>query len=147
VCVCMTHTAAGIAVSAQENGLLPISQQSMRFTGHLAYHDYEGLALELDEQQRLVRDLGTHKAMILRNHGLLACGESVAEAFDLMYYLERSCQSQINAMAGGAKLRMPAAGVAEKTAAQFLKLPYKAQKTEWKAHLRMLDKTEPSYKD
>ena len=62
-------------------------------------------------------------------------------------YLERSCQSQINAMAGGAKLRMPAAGVAEKTAAQFQKLPYKAQKTEWKAHLRMLDKTEPSYRD
>jgi len=146
-CVMHTHTAAGIAVSAQDDGLLPISQHAMRFTGNLGYHDYEGLALELDEQARLVRDLGTHKVMILRNHGLLACGESVAEAFDHMYYLERACQSQINAMAGGAKLRIPPAAVAEKTAAQFKKLPYKAKKTEWKAHLRMLDKTDPSYKN
>lgn len=119
----------------------------MRFTNNIAYHDYEGLALELDEQARLTRDLGTHKAMILRNHGLLACGESVAEAFDLMYYLERACQSQIGAMAGGAKLRMPPPAVAEKVASQFKKLPYKAKKIEWKALLRMLDKTDPSYKD
>src|SRR3982751_5383087 len=106
-CVMHTHTAAGIAVSAQEDGLLPLSQHAMRFTNSIAYHDYEGLALELDEQARLTRDLGTHKAMILRNHGLLSCGESVAEAFDLMYYLERACQSQINAMAGGARPRGP----------------------------------------
>jgi ribulose-5-phosphate 4-epimerase/fuculose-1-phosphate aldolase len=142
-----THTAAGIAVSAQDAGLLPLSQHAMRFTDSIGYHDYEGLALELDEQARLTRDLGAHKVMILRNHGLLACGESVAEAFDLMYYLERACQSQINAMAGGAKLRVPPAGVPEKVAAQFKKLAYKAKKTEWKAHLRMLDKTDPSYKD
>jgi ribulose-5-phosphate 4-epimerase/fuculose-1-phosphate aldolase len=70
----------------------------------------------------------------------------VAEAFDLMYYLERACQSQINAMAGGAKLRVPPAGVPEKVAAQFKKLPYKAKKTEWKALTRMLDKTDPTYK-
>jgi ribulose-5-phosphate 4-epimerase/fuculose-1-phosphate aldolase len=146
-CVMHTHTAAGIAVSAQEEGLLPLSQHAMRFTNSIGYHDYEGLALELDEQARLTHDLGSHKVMILRNHGLLACGESVAEAFDLMYYLERACQSQINAMAGGAKLRMPPPAVAEKTAGQFLKLSYKAKKTEWKALLRMLDKTDPSYKD
>jgi ribulose-5-phosphate 4-epimerase/fuculose-1-phosphate aldolase len=146
-CVMHTHTAAGIAVSAQDAGLLPLSQHAMRFTNSIAYHDYEGLALELEEQARLTRDLGAHKVMILRNHGLLACGESVAEAFDLIYYLERACQSQINAMAGGAKLRVPAAAVAEKTAAQFKKLPYKAKKTEWKALLRMLEKTEPSYKE
>ncbi len=146
-CVMHTHTAAGIGVSAQEQGLLPLSQHAMRFTNRIGYHDYEGLALELDEQARLTRDLGSHKVMILRNHGLLACGESVAEAFDLMYYLERACQSQVNAMAGGARLSVPPAAVAEKTAAQFSKLPYKAQKTEWKAHLRMLDKTDPTYKD
>ena len=146
-CVMHTHTAAGIAVSAQEQGLLPLSQHAMRFTNNIAYHDYEGLALELDEQARLTRDLGTHKVMILRNHGLLACGESVAEAFDLMYYLERACQSQIGAMAGGAQLRVPPPAVAEKVASQFKKLPYKAKKTEWKALLRMLDKTDPSYKD
>ena len=145
-CVIHTHTAAGIAVSAQENGLLPISQHAMRFWNSIGYHDYEGLALELDEQQRLVRDLGDHKAMILRNHGLLTCGASIPEAFDYMYYLERACQTQIGAMSGGAKLRIPAPSVAEKVAAQFKNLPYKARRPEWKALLRMLDKTDPSYK-
>lgn len=146
-CVMHTHTAAGVAVSAQEQGLLPLSQHAMRFYGNIAYHDYEGLALDLDEQQRLVRDLGSHKTMILRNHGLLACGESIADAFDLMYYLERACQTQINAMAGGAKLRMPPPEVAEKVALQFRNLRYKTRKIEWKAHLRMLDKTDASYKN
>lgn len=146
-CVMHTHTQAGIAVSAQDHGLLPISQHAMRFTGGLAYHDYEGLALELDEQQRLVADLGTHKAMILRNHGLLVCGASIPETFDLMYYLERACQTQISAMAGGAKLRVPPPAVAEKTAAQFKALPYKPKRPEWKALLRMLDKTDPSFRN
>ena len=146
-CVMHTHTAAGIAVSAQEQGLLPLSQHAMRFTNILAYHDYEGLALDLDEQARLTRDLGSHKAMILRNHGLLVCGSSIYETFDYMYYLERACQTQVNAMAGGAKLRIPAPAVAEKTAAQFKALPYKARQPEWKAHLRMLDKMDPSYKN
>jgi ribulose-5-phosphate 4-epimerase/fuculose-1-phosphate aldolase len=94
-----------------------------------------------------VRDLGTHKTMILRNHGLLTCGESVAETFDLMYYLERACQVQISALSGGAKLRMPPADVPEKVAAGFKGLPYKAKKTEWVALRRMLDRTDPSYKN
>jgi ribulose-5-phosphate 4-epimerase/fuculose-1-phosphate aldolase len=142
-----THTQAGIAVSAQEQGLLPISQHAMRFTNGIAYHDYEGLALELDEQARLVRDLGDRKAMILRNHGLLVCGGSIPETFDLMYYLERACQTQIAAMAGGARLRIPAASVAEKTAAQFKALPYKPKRPEWRALLRMLEKMDPSFKE
>jgi ribulose-5-phosphate 4-epimerase/fuculose-1-phosphate aldolase len=146
-CVMHTHTAAGIAVSAQEQGLLPISQHAMRFFGNVAYHDYEGLALELDEQARLTRDLGSHKAMILRNHGLLTCGASIPETFDYMYYLERACQTQINALAGGAKLRIPAPAVAKKVAAQFKALPYKPKRPEWKAHLRMLDKMDPSYRN
>ena len=146
VCVMHTHTAAGIAVSAQEEGLLPISQHAMRFTNSIGYHDYEGLALELDEQARLVNDLGGHKAMILRNHGLLTCGESIPQAFDLMYYLERACQTQINALAGGAKLRMPPAEVADHTARQFRNLPYKQKNTEWKAHLRLLDKMDGSFR-
>ena len=146
-CVMHTHTAAGIAVAAQEQGLLPLSQHAMRFWNNIGYHDYEGLALELDEQARLVRDLGNHKAMILRNHGLLVCGESIAQAFDLMYYLERACQTQVAALAGGAKLRIPPPAVAEKVASQFKSLPYKAKKTEWKALLRMLDKTAGAYKN
>jgi len=146
-CVMHTHTAAGIAVSAQEQGLLPISQHAMRFFGNVAYHDYEGLALELDEQARLTRDLGGHKAMILRNHGLLTCGTSIPETFDTMYYLERACQTQIAALSGGAKVRTPAPAVAEKVAAQFKALPYKPKRPEWKALLRMLDKMDPSYKN
>jgi ribulose-5-phosphate 4-epimerase/fuculose-1-phosphate aldolase len=146
-CVMHTHTAAGIAVSAQEDGLLPISQHAMRFTNGIAYHDYEGLALELDEQARLVSDLGGHKAMILRNHGLLACGASIPESFDYMYYLERACQTQVTAMAGGARLRVPMPAVAAKTAEQFRALPYKPKRPEWKALLRMLDKMDASYKD
>ena len=145
-CVMHTNTQAGIAVSAQEHGLLPISQHAMRFTNAIGYHDYEGLALELGEQERLVKDFGLHKAMILRNHGVLVCGESIPQAFDLMYYLERACQSQIAALAGGARLNMPPREVAEKVAGQFNALPYKAKNTEWKAHLRMLDRTDPSYR-
>lgn len=146
VCVMHTHTRDGIAVSAQEHGLLPLSQHAMRFWDGIAYHDYEGLALDLDEQARLVRDLGTHKAMILRNHGLLVCGASISEAFDLMYYLERACQIQISASAGGAKVRMAPPEVAAKVAGQFRGLPYKARNIEWKAHLRMLDRLDPDYK-
>lgn len=146
-CVMHTHTQAGIAVSAQEQGLLPISQHAMRFWNGIGYHDYEGLALELDEQKRLVSDLGNHKAMILRNHGLLVCGESIYETFDLMYYLERACQTQIAAMGGAGKLRIPPPAVAEKVARQFKGLPYKAKKTEWTTLTRMLDKTDPSYKE
>jgi ribulose-5-phosphate 4-epimerase/fuculose-1-phosphate aldolase len=85
--------------------------------------------------------------MILRNHGLLTCGASIPETFDLMYYLERACQTQIAALGGGAKLRIPPAAVAEKTAAQFKALPYKPKRPEWKALLRMLDKADPSYKN
>lgn len=146
-CVMHTHTAAGIAVSAQEHGLLPISQHAMRFHGALAYHDYEGVALDLDEQQRLVRDLGAHRAMILCNHGLLTAGETIAQAFDLMYYLERACTAQVDALAGGSKLRIPSAPVAAKVAAQFANLPYKKKQTEWRALRRALDRSDPSYRD
>jgi ribulose-5-phosphate 4-epimerase/fuculose-1-phosphate aldolase len=86
-----THTAAGTAVSAQEQGLLPISQHALKFYGKLGYHDYEGIALDLGERERLVADLGPHKAMILRNHGLLAGGATAAHAFHEIYFLERAC--------------------------------------------------------
>ncbi len=146
-CVMHTHTAAGIAVSAQEHGLLPISQHAMRFHERLAYHAYEGVALDLDEQQRLVRDLGEHRAMILCNHGLLTAGETIAQAFDLMYYLERACTAQVDALAGGSKLRIPPPEVAAKVALQFAGLPYKKRQTEWRALRRALDRTDPSYRD
>lgn len=118
-CVVHTHTAAGIAVSAQEAGLLPISQHALKFYGQLAYHDYEGIALDLEERERLVADLGPHRAMILRNHGLLACGRTIPEAFNQIYFLERACQAQVQALAGGVPLRYPSEQVAERTARQF----------------------------
>src|SRR2546428_993429 len=101
-CVLHTHTRAGVAVSAMKCGLLPISQHAMRIQAEFTYHDYEAVALYMEEQARMARDLGkTSKAMILRNHGVLALGETVPEAFRTLYYLDCACQIQIDAMAGG----------------------------------------------
>src|SRR4051812_21721911 len=101
-CVIHTHTRAGVAVSAMKCGLLPISQQAMIAQADIAYHDYEGIALYQEEQARMASDLGmSARAMVLRNHGLLTLGESVREAFEVMYFLECACQIQIDAMAGG----------------------------------------------
>ncbi|WP_338661711.1 class II aldolase/adducin family protein [Pararoseomonas sp. SCSIO 73927] len=119
-CVVHTHSAAGIAVSAQKHGLLPISQHALKFYGHLSYHGYEGIALDLDERDRLIADLGPdNKAMILVNHGLLAGGRSIPEAWNQIYYLERACSAQIAALSGGAELVLPPEEVRLKTAAQF----------------------------
>src|SRR6202022_657586 len=104
MCVMHLHTDYGIAVSAQKNGLLPISQQSMFALSSLGYHDYEGLALNEAEKPRLVQDLGTSDNLILRNHGLLTIGRTVAEAFLSMFILERACKIQILAQSGGTAL-------------------------------------------
>jgi ribulose-5-phosphate 4-epimerase/fuculose-1-phosphate aldolase len=114
-----THTSAGIAVAAQQAGLLPISQHALKFYGKLGYHDYEGIALDLPERERLVAALGTHRALILRNHGLLAAGATAAEAFHEIYFLERACQAQVAALAGGQALNLPSEAVRQRTAAQF----------------------------
>lgn len=145
-CVIHTHTAAGLAVAAQKRGLLPLTQHAMRFTDCLSYHDYEGVALDRPEQRRLVRDLGENNAMILRNHGLLACGATVADAFDRIYYLERACQAQVGAMAGGATLAIVKPAVARKVARQFARPGRSAPGNAWSALLRLLDRTDPSYK-
>ncbi|KTT00836.1 class II aldolase/adducin family protein [Pseudomonas parafulva] len=145
-CVIHTHTAAGIAVSAQEHGLLPISQHALKFYGKLAYHQYEGIALSLDERERLIADLGTHKAMILRNHGLLAGGASVAEAFHEIHFLERACQAQVQALAGGSKLIYPSEEVCRHTAAQFQR-DESAQiiSLSWNAALTLIEHQRESY--
>jgi ribulose-5-phosphate 4-epimerase/fuculose-1-phosphate aldolase len=103
-CVIHLHTVEGVAVSCQEGGLLPLSQQSLFPLSNLSYHDYEGVALNPGEKARLVRDLGANNNLILRNHGLLTCGENVAEAFLAMYILQKACEVQIRAQAGGGKL-------------------------------------------
>ena len=145
-CVMHSHTGAGLAVAAQRQGLLPLTQHAMRFAGRLAYHDYEGIALDVDERERLIADLGTHDAMILRNHGLLTCGATIRAAFDLMYYLERACQAQVGAMGAGAELVIPPPAVAQKVAGQFARPGRTAPDTQWAALLRMLDRTDPSYR-
>src|SRR5206468_1082893 len=95
---------------------LPLTQTSMRFVGHLGYHDYEGPSVDLGERERLVRDLGPHDAMILRNHGLLTCGETIQQAFNTLYQLELACRAQTDAMASSTELAMPAEEILEKTA-------------------------------
>lgn len=118
-CVMHLHTIAGQAVAAQEEGLLPTCQTTMiAMSGGVAYHDYEGIATDVDERERLVADLGDKYAMILRNHGTLTVGETVADAFLLMYFLERGCQVQIAALSGGRRLNPPPQGTPEKVAMQ-----------------------------
>lgn len=118
-CVIHTHTADGMAVASQQPGLLPLTQHALKFHGRLSYHDYEGIAVDLAERERLVADLGRNDAMILRNHGLLATGPSIAAAFTNIYFLERACQAQVKAMAGGVPPHMPPPDVLARTAAQF----------------------------
>lgn len=140
-CIIHTHTRAGMAVSAMRCGLLPITQTASRFHGHIAYHDFEGPAIDLAEQQRLLADLGVHNAMILRNHGLLVCGASVPQAFNLMYQLEMACRAQVDAMAGGLEqVLVPPGHVLQRAAHLYqpgTRRPY--GELEWHAMLRQLD--------
>jgi len=139
-CVLHTHTRAGIAVSAMQCGLLPLSQTSIRFVGHIGYHDYEGPAVDLDERERIVQDLGPHDALIMRNHGLLTCGPTVQQAFNTMYQLEQSCRSQVDSMAARTELTMPGENVLAHTAHLYqpgTRRPYGV--LEWPAMLRVLD--------
>ena len=146
VCVLHTHSRAGVAVSAQKEGLLPISQQSSLLLSSLAYHDYEGLAVHDDERDRLKADLGNNKYMILRNHGLLTVGCSVPDAFLAMYFLETSCQIQISAQAGGTLSPVPQKvldGVTSAVRVQQSK--GSAADLAWPALLRRLDRLSPGY--
>ena len=145
-CVLHTHSRAGVAVSAQKEGLLPISQQSSLILSSLAYHDYEGLAVHDDERDRLKADLGANKYMILRNHGLLTVGRSVPDAFLAMYFLEMSCQIQISAQAGGTLSPVPQKvldGVT--TAVRVQESKGSAADLTWPALLRRLDRLNPGY--
>jgi ribulose-5-phosphate 4-epimerase/fuculose-1-phosphate aldolase len=146
-CVIHTHTWAGMAVSALECGLLPITQTAMRFL-KIGYHDYQGVVLDTAEQESLVRDLGDGEALILRNHGLLTCGRTVGEAFNWAHRLELSCRSQLAAMATGAKLRTVPKKVLEATYLNYqpqTRRPYGVM--EWPALLRRLDRLDASYKE
>lgn len=143
-CVMHSHSEYGLAVSALEHGLVPLIQDAMPFFEQVAYHDYEGLSTDLDERQRLAQNLGDKQVMILRNHGMLTCGADVAEAFILMYYLERSCKVQIQVMSSGAKFRAVPADICRKAASQYILFPH--GQYEWPALLRLLDQRAPDFR-
>ena len=145
-CVLHLHSRAGMAVAALDCGLLPVNQISMQFHERLAYHDYEGIALDLDERDRLTASLGGRHGMILRNHGLLTLGRSVGEAFLRAYYLEKACQIQLDAMKTGAKLRLPPAAVCGHAASQFDDFYAKDGPDQaWQANRRLIDRVNPGY--
>jgi ribulose-5-phosphate 4-epimerase/fuculose-1-phosphate aldolase len=147
-CVLHTHTRAGVAVSAQAEGLLPLSQISLLPFASLAYHDYEGIALNEDEKPRLVADLGDCRFLVLRNHGLLTVGESIPEAFLYMYALETACQTQIAAQSGGNELiRVPDAIVRGIRAQVDQVLKGSGAELAWPGLLRKLDRVDSSFRD
>lgn len=147
VCVMHTHTMEGMAVSAQKDGLLMLNQKSLAFYNRVAYHDFEGIADDLDERDRLAADLGDLNAMILWNHGLLTVGDTVGSAFILHRRLNDACQLQLMAQSGGGELRFPSKEVCEKTAKQFDDSYTRGDSAaiQWEALKRMLDRIDPSY--
>ena len=147
-CVLHTHTRAGVAVSAQAEGLLPLSQISLIPYASLAYHDYEGIALNEDEKPRLVADIGDKNFLILKNHGLLTVGKTIPEAFLFMYALETACQTQLAAMSGGAELVRVNDAIVNGIMAQVdIVLKGLGAELAWPAILRKLDRRDPSYRD
>jgi ribulose-5-phosphate 4-epimerase/fuculose-1-phosphate aldolase len=158
-CVAHVHTVAGTAIASRVEGLGNISQQSMIVAGSLAYHDYEGVVLDAEEAPRIVRDLGSARHMILRNHGLLTVGASVSLAFQALYNLQRSCEVQVAAEAGCERTIEISDAIMDRTMALFAQLGTQAEVAEtpgetqpppdllWEALLRRLDRREPEFRD
>jgi len=155
-CVIHAHTRAGLAVSTMKCGLLPLTQHAMMFHGKVAYHDSEGFANDLSERDRLAADLGDKPVMILRNHGTLVVGRTVAQAYSMMWHLEVAMKAQVDALASGQELTMPSSDLASRIAANAFPTPglRRADGTvspmgflEWPAQLRKLDRIDPSYKN
>lgn len=144
-CVMHSHSEGGLVVSAMAEGLIPMVQDAIPFYRRLAYHDYEGLSVDPAERQRLAANLGDMNAMILRNHGLLTVGETVGEAFMLMYYLEKACKVQMRVLATGRDYSLPSAEVMETAYRQYEQFPY--GKYEWPALLRLADERSPGFRE
>ena len=147
-CVLHTHTLNGVAVSAQKNGVLPLSQQSIFVLQSLAYHDYEGVALRDEEKPRLVADLGTKSYLMLRNHGLLTVGRTIAEAFQAMYIFEAACAIQIRAQSGGGELVRVQQGIIDTAMQQAREVSngLGPHQLIWPGLLRRLDRIDNSYR-
>nr|WP_238318836.1 class II aldolase/adducin family protein [Pseudooceanicola atlanticus] len=150
-CVLHTHTVAGVAVSSVKEGLLSLNQWSAQFHGAIAYHDYEGIALDLEERERIIADLGALNVLMLRNHGTLVCGRSVAEAVKLALNLERSCKAQVAALSMGLTPDPLPDDIAAHTAGQYARAYDKTEASdsdpEWDAILRQVDRASPGYKN
>jgi ribulose-5-phosphate 4-epimerase/fuculose-1-phosphate aldolase len=147
-CVIHTHTRAGVAVSAQADGLLPISQVSLFPLSSLGYHDYEGVALDPEEKPRLVADLGRHTNLVLRNHGLLTAAATIPDAFLAMYVLETACQTQLMAQSAGVELRCVDSRILAGIAAQAEQVTKGlGGQLAWPALLRKLDRHDPSFRE
>lgn len=153
ICVLHTHSEAATAISALEEGLLPLSQFAMRYQGHMGLHDYEGVAIDTDERQRLIDDIGPHNVLVLRNHGILTVGRTIPEAFILMYYFEKAARVQLMAQAaaaGGARIALPHPEVTETASRQFNHQHgdiLSPGTREWPAFIRLLDRIDPSYRE
>ena len=148
-CVLHTHSPAATAVSCLPEGFVAMTQGGFQFHERLAYHDYEGFALDEAEKKRLIADLGMRNVMLLRNHGVITIGRSVAEAFRRMYFLEQACGVQLEVLKAGRAPRLPAAGVAEHTARNWESGDAgigTAEPREWQALLRRLDRLDPGYR-
>jgi ribulose-5-phosphate 4-epimerase/fuculose-1-phosphate aldolase len=147
-CVLHTHTRAGVAVSAQAAGLLPISQASLFPLISIGYHDYEGVALNPEEKPRLVADLGSHSNLILRNHGLLTAAATIPDAFLMMYILETACQTQLLAQSTGAELTAIDERILKGIAAQAEQVTKGlGGQLAWPGLLRKLDRRDPSFRE
>jgi ribulose-5-phosphate 4-epimerase/fuculose-1-phosphate aldolase len=146
-CVIHTHTRAGVAVSCLEEGVLPINQFALEFASSIAYHDYEGIALDLAERERLVADLGNANALVLRNHGMLTAAQTIPGAFYLFFYLEQTAKVQLDVMASGGKIKQIPVAVQEHTAQQYESHhnPVNTGVRSWPAMLRLLDRVNPGY--
>lgn len=143
-CVMHSHTDAGMAVSVLKSGLLPMVQDALPLYNRVSYHDYTGLAVDTDERERLVKSLGDNMAMILRNHGLLTCGRTVAEAFMTMYYLDRACSVQLKVLSSGQPFELPSADLCTRAAREYEQFRY--GKYEWSALLRLADARSPGFR-
>jgi ribulose-5-phosphate 4-epimerase/fuculose-1-phosphate aldolase len=146
MCVLHTHSINGVAVSAQKEGVLPLSQQSTFVLSSLAYHDYEGVAVNADEKPRLVRDLGDRNFLMLRNHGLLTVGPTISEAFVMMYMFEATCMIQVRAQAGGELIRIDQRVLSAAREGVRTAMRGSGGALAWPGLLRKLDRIDPSFR-
>ncbi len=144
-----THTRSGVAVSCLEEGLMPLNQIALQFYGRVAYHDFEGIALDLEERRRITKDLGAHPVLFLRNHGLLTVGENAAQMFSNMFYLNRACEIQESVLSMGAPLKPVDETVARRVTEQYDQMAFDDGDLllEWDAQMRLADRLDPGFRD